>query len=90
MVEELWKLQMSLQLPNHDQMKTVCSQIPGLQPGTDYKIYLYTLNDNARSSPVIIDASTGNYTFRWRDATDFCVTSHVHLRNKNEPDIFDL
>ncbi|ELW49198.1 Fibronectin [Tupaia chinensis] len=26
--------------------------------GTDYKIYLYTLNDNARSSPVIIDAST--------------------------------
>ncbi|XP_045416111.1 fibronectin isoform X6 [Lemur catta] len=32
--------------------------ITGLQPGTDYKIYLYTLNDNARSSPVIIDAST--------------------------------
>nr|XP_045004498.1 fibronectin isoform X12 [Jaculus jaculus] len=32
--------------------------ITGLQPGTDYKIYLYTLNDNARSSPVIIDAAT--------------------------------
>ncbi|XP_045711813.1 fibronectin isoform X4 [Phyllostomus hastatus] len=32
--------------------------ITGLQPGTDYKIYLYTLNDNAQSSPVIIDAST--------------------------------
>ncbi|XP_052605762.1 fibronectin isoform X12 [Peromyscus californicus insignis] len=32
--------------------------ITGLQPGTDYKIYLYTLNDNSRSSPVIIDAST--------------------------------
>ncbi|XP_031223727.1 fibronectin isoform X11 [Mastomys coucha] len=32
--------------------------ITGLQPGTDYKIHLYTLNDNARSSPVIIDAST--------------------------------
>ncbi|XP_036772207.1 fibronectin isoform X10 [Manis pentadactyla] len=32
--------------------------ITGLQPGTDYKIYLYTLNDNARSSPVVIDAST--------------------------------
>ncbi|XP_006892017.1 PREDICTED: fibronectin [Elephantulus edwardii] len=32
--------------------------ITGLQPGTDYKIYLYTLNDNARSSPVTIDAST--------------------------------
>ncbi|XP_074168949.1 fibronectin isoform X4 [Rhinolophus sinicus] len=32
--------------------------ITGLQPGTDYKIYLYTLNDNARSSPVIVDAST--------------------------------
>ncbi|XP_074047538.1 fibronectin isoform X12 [Macrotis lagotis] len=32
--------------------------ITGLQPGTDYKIYIYTLNDNARSSPVIIDAST--------------------------------
>lgn len=34
--------------------------ISGLQPGTDYKIYLYTLNENARSSPVVIDASTGN------------------------------
>uniref|UniRef100_A0A8C2UXB6 Fibronectin n=1 Tax=Chinchilla lanigera TaxID=34839 RepID=A0A8C2UXB6_CHILA len=32
--------------------------ITGLQPGTDYKIHLYTLNSNARSSPVIIDAST--------------------------------
>jgi len=32
----------------------------GLQPGNDYKIYLYTLNENARSSPVVIDASTGN------------------------------
>ncbi|XP_006867854.1 PREDICTED: fibronectin isoform X5 [Chrysochloris asiatica] len=32
--------------------------ITGLQPGTDYKIYLYTLNDNSRSSPVVIDAST--------------------------------
>ncbi|XP_071897377.1 fibronectin isoform X13 [Anas platyrhynchos] len=32
--------------------------ITGLQPGTDYKIYLYTLNENARSSPVVIDAST--------------------------------
>nr|XP_060637399.1 fibronectin isoform X3 [Anolis sagrei ordinatus] len=32
--------------------------ITGLQPGTDYKIYIYTLNDNARSSPVVIDAST--------------------------------
>nr|XP_011738825.1 fibronectin isoform X8 [Macaca nemestrina] len=32
--------------------------ITGLQPGTDYKIYLYTLNDNVRSSPVVIDAST--------------------------------
>uniref|UniRef100_A0A8C2N3Y0 Fibronectin n=1 Tax=Cricetulus griseus TaxID=10029 RepID=A0A8C2N3Y0_CRIGR len=32
--------------------------ITGLQPGTDYKIHVYTLNDNARSSPVIIDAST--------------------------------
>uniref|UniRef100_A0A8C3IRT4 Fibronectin n=1 Tax=Chrysemys picta bellii TaxID=8478 RepID=A0A8C3IRT4_CHRPI len=29
-----------------------------LQPGTDYKIYLYTVNENARSSPVVIDAST--------------------------------
>uniref|UniRef100_A0A8B9QG05 Fibronectin n=2 Tax=Apteryx TaxID=8821 RepID=A0A8B9QG05_APTOW len=32
--------------------------ITGLQPGNDYKIYLYTLNENARSSPVVIDAST--------------------------------
>ncbi|KYO33495.1 fibronectin isoform C [Alligator mississippiensis] len=32
--------------------------ITGLQPGTDYKIHLYALNDNARSSPVVIDAST--------------------------------
>nr|XP_048315389.1 fibronectin isoform X6 [Myodes glareolus] len=32
--------------------------ITGLQPGTDYKIHLYTLNDNTRSSPVNIDAST--------------------------------
>ncbi|KAM5126150.1 LOW QUALITY PROTEIN: fibronectin-like [Callospermophilus lateralis] len=32
--------------------------ITGLEPGTDYKIYLYTLNDNAHSSPVVIDAST--------------------------------
>ncbi|XP_067596786.1 fibronectin isoform X6 [Pseudorca crassidens] len=32
--------------------------ITGLQPGTDYRIHLYTLNDNARSSPVVIDAST--------------------------------
>ncbi|XP_056351948.1 LOW QUALITY PROTEIN: fibronectin [Oenanthe melanoleuca] len=32
--------------------------ITGLQPGTDYKIYLYTLNENARSSPVVLDAST--------------------------------
>ncbi|XP_075807858.1 fibronectin isoform X12 [Microtus pennsylvanicus] len=32
--------------------------ITGLQPGTDYKIYLYTLNDNARSTPATIDAST--------------------------------
>uniref|UniRef100_A0A674I4E2 Fibronectin n=1 Tax=Terrapene triunguis TaxID=2587831 RepID=A0A674I4E2_9SAUR len=34
------------------------STITGLQPGTDYKIYLYTVNENARSSPVVIDAST--------------------------------
>ncbi|XP_053328167.1 fibronectin isoform X2 [Spea bombifrons] len=32
--------------------------ITGLQPGTDYKVYLYTLNDNARSSPVTLDVST--------------------------------
>ncbi|XP_069081733.1 fibronectin isoform X6 [Pleurodeles waltl] len=32
--------------------------ITGLQPGTDYKIHIYTLNDNARSSPVTIDATT--------------------------------
>ncbi|KAG8432601.1 hypothetical protein GDO86_017012 [Hymenochirus boettgeri] len=32
--------------------------ITGLQPGTDYKIYLYALNDNARSSPVTVDVST--------------------------------
>uniref|UniRef100_A0ACB8G141 Uncharacterized protein n=1 Tax=Sphaerodactylus townsendi TaxID=933632 RepID=A0ACB8G141_9SAUR len=30
----------------------------GLQPGTDYKIYVYSLNSNARSSPVVVDAST--------------------------------
>lgn len=50
-------------LVNQDQIKIVSSQIPGLQPGTDYKLHLSTLNENARSSPVIIDASTGNYTF---------------------------
>ncbi|KAG9477534.1 fibronectin isoform X3 [Eleutherodactylus coqui] len=32
--------------------------VTGLQPGTDYKIYLYTMNDNARSSPVSVDVST--------------------------------
>ncbi|XP_075173642.1 fibronectin isoform X5 [Anomaloglossus baeobatrachus] len=32
--------------------------VTGLQPGTDYKIYLYTINDNARSSPVSVDVST--------------------------------
>ncbi|KAL8183843.1 UNVERIFIED_CONTAM: Fibronectin, partial [Gekko kuhli] len=32
--------------------------ITGLQPGTDYKIYIYSLNDNARSSPAVVDAST--------------------------------
>ncbi|XP_015279542.1 PREDICTED: fibronectin [Gekko japonicus] len=32
--------------------------ITGLQPGTDYKIYIYALNDNARSSPAVVDAST--------------------------------
>lgn len=34
--------------------------IAGLQPGTDYKIHIYALNDNARSSPAVVDASTGN------------------------------
>ncbi|CAI9586484.1 unnamed protein product [Staurois parvus] len=32
--------------------------VTGLQPGTDYKISLYTLNDNARSSPVTLDVPT--------------------------------
>ncbi|KAG8559144.1 hypothetical protein GDO81_017253 [Engystomops pustulosus] len=32
--------------------------VTGLQPGTDYKIYLYTVNENARSSPVTVDVST--------------------------------
>ncbi|XP_055967563.1 fibronectin isoform X3 [Sorex fumeus] len=32
--------------------------ITGLQPGTDYKIYLYALNENSQSSPVVFDAST--------------------------------
>ncbi|CAH2306187.1 fibronectin isoform X3 [Pelobates cultripes] len=32
--------------------------LTGLQPGTDYKIYLYTLNEDARSSPVTVDVST--------------------------------
>uniref|UniRef100_A0A8C5MU19 Fibronectin n=1 Tax=Leptobrachium leishanense TaxID=445787 RepID=A0A8C5MU19_9ANUR len=32
--------------------------LTGLQPGTDYKIYLYTLNEDARSSPVTIDVAT--------------------------------
>ena len=77
-------------LVNEDQIKIISSPIPGLQPGTDYKIHLYTLNDNARSSPVVIDASTGNYTFYWRNATDLyvCVISHVNLSNKNEADTF--
>lgn len=75
-------------LVNQGQIKAFSSQISGLQPGTDYKIYLYTLNDNARSSPVVIDASTGNYIFYWRSATDLSVTGHVNLRNKNEADFF--
>ncbi|XP_029461975.1 fibronectin isoform X3 [Rhinatrema bivittatum] len=33
--------------------------ITGLQPGTDYKIHIYALNENARSSPVIVEGSTG-------------------------------
>lgn len=77
-------------LVNQDQIQIISSQISGLQPGTDYKIYLYTLNDNARSSPVIIDASTGNYTFYWRNATHLYVISHVNLRNKYEADVFGL
>ncbi|XP_075036435.1 fibronectin isoform X2 [Mixophyes fleayi] len=32
--------------------------ITGLQPGTDYKVSLYTINDNSRSSPISVDVST--------------------------------
>lgn len=74
-------------LVNGHQIKIISLPISGLQPGTDYKIHLYTLNDNARSSPVVIDASTGNYTLYWRNAPLYvCVINHVDLSNKNEVD----
>lgn len=68
----------------------ISSQISGLQPGTDYKIYLYTLNDNARSSPVIIDASTGNYCLLKKCHGLNMWSVHVNLKNKYEADIFVL
>uniref|UniRef100_A0A672TFS4 Fibronectin n=1 Tax=Strigops habroptila TaxID=2489341 RepID=A0A672TFS4_STRHB len=53
--------------------------ITGLQPGNDYKIYLYTLNENARSSPVVIDASTAidapsNLRFLTTTSNSFLIT----------------
>lgn len=35
----------------------------GLEPGTNYKINIYTLKGNGRSAPFTLTASTGQHQF---------------------------
>ncbi len=59
-----------------------CVFTSGLEPGTNYKINIYTLKGNGRSAPLTLTATTGNHSSLRYSVNNFTLLSLI-LRNKS-------
>lgn len=54
-----------------------CLSFAGLEPGTNYKINIYTLNGNARSEPFTLTATTGTFQITNVNVKSFLIYIYI-------------